>query len=1099
MPDLPLAGLAPAETPNEAATDGLNPDQLDAVVHRDGPLLVVAGAGSGKTRVLTHRIAHLIDQGVHPSQILAITFTNKAADEMRQRVAALVGPVARTMWVSTFHSACVRILRANADRLGYPRQFSIYDQADAVRLTGYVVRDLHLDAKRFTPRGVHGRISLWKNEVVDPDGAESQAANIFDRKHAEIYREYQSRLQKAGAMDFDDLLVNTVRLLRDHPDVLEHYRHRFQYLLVDEYQDTNQAQNEIVLLLAGGHHNVTVVGDTDQCLPRGTMIRTPTGETPIEALRAGDPVVGATGRTEAGIGVVTHVHRSASEAPLVRMEATSARGPVELVTTAHHIVPARLVPTEGTHLVYLMQRADRGYRIGRTNGVRIDDDGRRQLGHRVRSNQEHADAVWILRSCQSVAEASFCEAWFAANYGLPTACFHSVGRSLAMDDGWLRKLFDGLDTDVRAKRLMDDLQLLEEFPHHRPQNGARRSTLNLTMFSDSRGKAAYHRVQWSSNRQDVVGRLTRAGISLRPARGASWRYETSWKDYRRALDDARRVAAAGGLHLRRRMAIDGTVFDLMPMSHLVRGMHVLVEHERSLEVAIVDRITFEERAGDVFDLEVTPTHSYLASGVLVHNSVYRFRGADYRNILQFEEAFPEVTTVVLDQNYRSTQTILDAANAVIANNAARKPKNLWTDAGRGDRIVRYHAEDEGDEATFIASTARHLHDDDTMNWRELAVLYRTNAQSRVVEEAMMRLGVPYKVVGGTRFYDRREVKDAMAYLRAVVNPSDEVSVKRVLNVPKRGVGDASIAKLDAFAAAEGVGFLGALRRADEAGVTGPATRGIASFVDLLDELGALAGDTATADDDADPDQLVGPGEVLQAALDRSGYLSELEAEDTVESAGRLENLSELVGSAREFTRLDEFLEQVSLVADTDDITDDDQVVLMTLHSAKGLEFPVVFLAGVEEGIFPHTRALTEPDELEEERRLAYVGITRARDRLFVTHAWTRSLYGSTQYNPPSRFLDEIPGELVESRGNVSGRSSYGRQSLRPRSDWASPPPYRRRRGEERDRYDDERTEAHRERVVDAALAASRRPCRAAIRRPRPRPGDRRRRRAPGLR
>ena len=361
----------------------------------------------------------------------------------------------------------------------------------------------------------------------------------------------------------------------------------------------------------------------------------------------------------------------------------------------------------------------------------------------------------------------------------------------------------------------------------------------------------------------------------------------------------KRVAAAGGLHLRRRMAIDGAVYDLMPMSHLVRGMQVLVEHERSLEVADVDRITVEEPAGDVYDLEVTPTHSYLAAGVLVHNSVYRFRGADYRNILQFEEAFPEVTTVVLDQNYRSTQTILDAANAVIANNAARKPKNLWTDAGRGDRIVRYHAEDEGDEATFIASTARQLHDDDAMNWRELAVLYRTNAQSRVVEEAMMRLGVPYKVVGGTRFYDRREVKDAMAYLRAVVNPSDEVSVKRVLNVPKRGVGDASIAKLDAFAAAEGVGFLGALRRADEAGVTGPAMRGIASFVDLLDELGALA---APATATTTPIRPASGRGVLQAALERSGYLAELEAEDTVESAGRLENLSELVGSAREFTR-----------------------------------------------------------------------------------------------------------------------------------------------------------------------------------------------------
>jgi DNA helicase II / ATP-dependent DNA helicase PcrA len=689
----------------DAPTDGLNPDQLDAVVHRGGPLLVVAGAGSGKTRVLTHRIAHLIHEGVHPGRILAITFTNKAADEMRHRVAELVGPVARTMWVSTFHSACVRILRAHADRLGYPRQFSIYDQADAVRLTGYVIRDLGLDAKRFTPRGVHGIISIWKNEVRSPEEALAGAEHIFERKQAEVFREYQARLHKAGAMDFDDLLVNTVLLFRAHPEVLESYRERFEHILVDEYQDTNQAQNEIVLMLAGGHQNVCVVGDTDQ-------------------------------------------------------------------------------------------------------------------------------------------------------------------------------------------------------------------------------------------------------------------------------------------------------------------------------------------------------------------SVYRFRGADFRNILQFEEAFPDVTTVVLDQNYRSTQTILDAANAVISNNAARKPKNLWTDAGRGDRIVRYHAEDEGDEATYVASMARRLHDDDAVNWRELAVLYRTNAQSRVVEEAMMRLGVPYKVVGGTRFYDRREVKDAMAYLRAVVNPVDEVSVKRVLNVPKRGVGDASIAKLDAFAAAHGIGFLDALRGASEAGVTGPAARGIDSFVTLIDRLNAAAADR-------------GPGDLLQTALEESGYLGELEAEDTVESAGRLENLSELVGSAREFTRIEEFLEQVSLVADTDEITDDDQVVLMTLHSAKGLEFPVVFLVGVEEGVFPHSRALTEPDELEEERRLAYVGITRARERLFITHAWSRSLFGTTMYNPPSRFLDEIPAELVESQGNVTGRSAYGRQSLRPRADWRNPPPYRRRGG--RDGADDGRRQAdeHRDRVVEAALRAGR--------------------------
>jgi len=692
---------------------GLNPDQLDAVAHESGPLLVIAGAGSGKTRVLTHRIAHLIHNGVHPSKILAITFTNKAATEMRERVGALVGPVVKTMWVSTFHSACVRILRANADALGYPRQFSIYDAADSNRLTGYVIRDLGLDPKRFTPRGVHAIISLWKNELIDPDEAQRRAQNIFDRKHADVYAEYQARLHKAGAMDFDDLLTNTVKLFREHGDVLEHYRQRFEHILVDEYQDTNQAQNELVLLLADGHRNVCVVGDSDQ-------------------------------------------------------------------------------------------------------------------------------------------------------------------------------------------------------------------------------------------------------------------------------------------------------------------------------------------------------------------GVYGWRGADLRNILEFEEAFPDVTTVILDQNYRSTQTILDAANAVIDNNVERKPKSLWTDSGTGERIVRYHAEDEGDEATWVAGTARQLHADDGVNFREMAVLYRTNAQSRVIEEAFMRLGVPYKVVGGTRFYDRREIKDAMAYLRAVINPADEVSVKRVLNVPKRGIGDASVAKLDAFAAGEGIAFVDALRRADEAGVTGPAVRGISSFVELLGTMATVV---------ADPDQ--GPGDVLQAALDGSGYLAELEAEDTIEAHSRIENLGELVGSAREFTVMDEFLEQVALVADTDELPDgeiEDQVVLMTLHSAKGLEFPVVFLVGCEEGIFPHIRALTEPAEMEEERRLAYVGITRAMQRLYMSHAWSRQLFGSTQYNPPSRFFDEIPDTLIESKGNVSGRSSYGRQSYRRRdSGYGEPPPYRRAGGGEgRDINADlldakAAADAHRDRVVEAAM------------------------------
>jgi DNA helicase II / ATP-dependent DNA helicase PcrA len=1036
--------------------EGLNPDQLDAVVHESGPLLVVAGAGSGKTRVLTHRIAHLIHSGVHPSKILAITFTNKAAAEMRERVGALVGPVVKTMWVSTFHSACVRILRANGDLLGYPRQFSIYDAADSNRLTGYVIRDLGLDAKRFTPRGVHAIISLWKNELVDPDEAARRAQNIFDRKHADVYAEYQARLLKAGAMDFDDLLTNTVKLFREHPEVLEHYRQRFEHILVDEYQDTNQAQNEMVLLLADGHRNVCVVGDTDQCLPPGTLVDGPGGVTPIEDLAIGDVVWGAGGRRQRHAGTVTHVHEGRFDGHLVEIVAGGRR----IRATPHHLVPARLLAQPDQWLVYLMYRADRGWRIGRTVGARPPREGKLQHGLVVRTNQEHADAAWILKVCASMAEAAYFESFFAAEYGLPTACFHDAGRALAMDDEWLTRLYSSIETDLRAKLLMEDRLLHREFPHHRPQNGARRSAIDLTMFSDCRSEVGSHRVQWSSNRADVIEALQRGGVTLRSGKHRSLRYETSWKDYRRALADAKRVAAIGGLDVRRRLAHDGTTYDLMPVAHLHAGMEVLVQDGDDWVAAPVEQVEFVPFCGPVYDLEVDVTHTYGADGLLVHNSVYKFRGADFRNIIDFEEAFPDVTTVILDQNYRSTQTILDAANAVIDNNIERKPKSLWTDSGAGERIVRYHAEDEGDEATWVAGTARQLHADDATNFREMAVLYRTNAQSRVIEEAFMRLGVPYKVVGGTRFYDRREIKDAMAYLRAVVNPVDEVSVKRVLNVPKRGVGDASVAKLDAFAAVEGIAFVDALRRADEAGVTGPAVRGIASFVDLLDRMATIV---------ADPDQ--GPGDVLQAAIDGSGYLAELEAEDTVEAHSRIENLGELVGSAREFTVMDEFLEQVALVADTDELPDgeiEDQVVLMTLHSAKGLEFPIVFLVGCEEGIFPHIRALTEPAEMEEERRLAYVGITRAMRRLYMSHAWSRQLFGSTQYNPPSRFFDEIPADLVESKGNVSGRSSYGRQSYRRRDD-GDPPPYRRGSGGRDINADIIDTDAHRERVVDAAM------------------------------
>ncbi len=997
--------------PDDDLLSGLNASQHEAVTQVDGPLLVVAGAGSGKTRVLTHRIAHLIaDQGVSPFEILAITFTNKAADEMKGRVGALVGPVAQKMWVSTFHSACVRILRRDATRLGYPSSFTIYDQADAVRLTGYVLRDLNLDTKRFPPRSVHAAISSAKNDFVSVDEFADRAGHIFDRKIADVYREYQSRLLRAGAMDFDDLLGVTVTLMQRNPDVLEHYQRRFRHVMVDEYQDTNTVQNELVVMLAKEHRNVCVVGDGDQCLLPGTLVDTPDGPVPIESIEVGDRVLGTDGGAEAVAGTVTAVAPGHYAGPIVRVRA----GGAEIVGTPHHIVPARVVPLTDRWFVYLMWRADRGYRIGRCKAERVDSRGHRQVGYRVRAVQEHADKLWVLRVCDSLAEAAYWESWTAAEYGLPTACFHSLGRDTALDDVWLERLYAELDTETAAKQLMSDLLLHPEFAHHRPQNGALRQTLNLTMFSDRRGRESYHRVQWSSNRPEVAERLRDAGFAVRSngAGRGGFRFETSRKSYVEAVELARAAAEAGGLDIRRRLQLGPTVYELMPISQLRAGMRVLVAGADCLVEAPVDDVGVGDHDGPVHDLEVSPTHTYVAGGMLVHNSIYRFRGADIRNILEFEEAFPDATVVVLEQNYRSTQTILDAANAVIANNLGRKPKDLWTNQGRGEKILRFHAEDEADEAQWVAHQMSRLHDEG-MRWGDQAVFYRTNAQSRVIEEYLMRVGIPYRVVGGTRFYDRREIKDALAYVKAAVNPLDEVSVKRVLNTPKRGVGDTTVAKLESWANAHGHAFVEALRRADDAGVSGRAQKGIAAFVSLLDDLGELVED--------------GPAALLEAALRRSGYLDELEAERTIESEGRIENLSELLGVAQDFEQVDEFLEKISLVADTDQIDDDDSaVVLMTLHAAKGLEYPVVYLIGLEDGVFPHLRSIGEPDELEEERRLAYVGITRARERLFLSHAWCRTLHGSTQYNPASRFLDEIPASLVEEIGAKGrGRRSGG--------------------------------------------------------------------------
>jgi len=653
----------------ESLLDGLNPQQAAAVTHQGGPLLVVAGAGSGKTRVLVHRIGWLLSQRqVQPGGLLAITFTNKAAGEMKERVAALVGPRAKAMWVSTFHSMCVRLLRAEHAHLGRTSTFSVYDQADAQRLMTLVARDLDVDVKRFPPRSLSAQVSNLKNELVDPDTARERADDFVAKQVAEVYVVYQQRLRQSNAFDFDDLIMEAVGLLQAFPDVAEHYRRRFRHVLVDEYQDTNHAQYTLVRELVG----------------------------------------------------------------------TSSERGIE---------------------------------------------------------------------------------------GLPPAELCVVG-----------------DAD---------------------------------------------------------------------------------------------------------------------------------------------------------------------------QSIYAFRGADIRNILEFERDYPDATVVLLEQNYRSTQTILSAANAVISRNAGRKPKNLWSDSGSGAKITGYVADNEHDEAAFVAAEVDRLHDAGTLRPADIAVFYRTNAQSRVFEEVFIRVGLPYKVVGGVRFYERREVRDLLAYLRVVANPTDTVSLRRILNTPRRGLGDKTEELLERYAGRERQPFSWAVdAAADVPGLQPRAVKALEEFAALLAELRSQAADG------------LGPAEVLEILLQRTGYLDELEADGSIEAEGRVENLQELVGVAREFAErveggtVAEFLEQVSLVADADSIPDDDPaaggvVTLMTLHNAKGLEFPAVFLTGLEDGIFPHIRSLGDAQELEEERRLAYVGITRARQRLYLSRATVRSAWGQTAYNPASRFLDEIPDELVE--------------------------------------------------------------------------------------
>jgi DNA helicase II / ATP-dependent DNA helicase PcrA len=1029
----------------EAYLADLNPAQREAVLATEGPLLVVAGAGSGKTRVLTHRVAHLIAAcGVEPQEILAITFTNKAAGEMRTRLEDLLGPVANKIWILTFHAACGRILRREAQRLGYRSNFTIYDQADQVRLVKACLEELERDPKRFVPRGIHAQISNAKNNLISPGEYQSRVASFYDQTVADTYDLYQRRLFASNAVDFDDLLMLTVDVLERFPEALERWQKAFRYVLVDEYQDTNHAQYRLLQLLAAKHRNVCAVGDPDQCVVAGTMITMADRSVkPIERIRQGEEVLSCFGSGDFRPARVTAVHRSTKRVGIAITTASGRR----IVSTPEHIHFAgfKTGRTPQLFMTYLMWKAGSGFRIG--TSTTYSNGQRRPLpGPAMRLNGEHADAAWVISVHDNEAEARAEETLLSLRYQLPSLPFVArpnrrarTGHSLVADQALLDRIFSDLDTETNGRRLLDDGGLSFEHPHFSTAtttNGRRiRRRMSVCLCGDRRGRTSLHRISLFGYDEEGREALQRLGLSLRPAYKGSngWRFETAHTEFQRLDEIVATIQEALPVSVRyvaRLAAQDGAVgkegnsLPFMPASAVRPGM-VMVNEKGEFE--LVQRVEQVALDKPVYDLDVERTHNYIADGLVTHNSIYAFRGADIRNILEFERDFPDTRVIALEQNYRSTNTILRSANSVIQHNRERKEKNLFSDLGEGLPVRALEVEDEHAEARFIAAEVASLIDEG-FSGSEIAVFYRTNAQSRVIEDVLVRQEIPYQVIGGPRFYERAEVKDVIAYLQVIDNPYDAVSLQRIANRPRRGIGDASLARLQTYADAHGRSLWEATEFAEEAGIAAAPLRAVQSFRTVIQSLqaGAL--------------ELEVP-ELVQRVLDQTGYMAALEAERTIEAQGRIENLQELVGVAQEYQSsstepsLSHFLQEISLFSDQDALTDQEsRVTLMTLHNAKGLEFRAVFMVGMEEGIFPHSRSLEE-QQLEEERRLCYVGMTRAQERLTLTHAAGRSLYGSRNYNLPSRFLDELPEEVERERLRPASWSSYGaRTVVAPRTD-----------------------------------------------------------------
>jgi DNA helicase-2/ATP-dependent DNA helicase PcrA len=1042
----------------------LNEAQQQAVKQVDGPLLVLAGPGSGKTRVLTHRVAYLVGERHIPAhQILAVTFTNKAAREMKERLIALIGEArVHDVTIGTFHSTCARFLRRDGERIGLERAFAIYDEDDQMALMKQIIKEMNLNDKQYRPGAMLGAISKAKNELVSAD--EYVPESYWHEAVARAYTRYQQLLGENNAVDFDDLLMSTVRLFRENPDILGRYQERYRYLHVDEFQDTNIAQYELVKLLADKYQNLFCVGDEDQCVPAGTQIQMADGTQSIEKIKTSDPIIVGAGRGHTMPMDVERVHRRKFEGKLVNIQTKHGH---TLRVTPNHILFARLGISEQIHYVYLMYRVDRGYRIGIAFGSR--SDGTQSFnGLEIRCRQEHADKVWILRVCHSKSDALYWEQFYAFEYGIPTTLFHGIGRKLALAEEQIAHLFRNIDTDTRAAQLMSDLQLFPEFPHFRPKAVIRgpivnRKVIHFKLFGDMRRTESSpwgaHRVSINTTDPTLKKQLTMVGYHTRPGRRQTWRVESSNLDYDKAEDFVRKLAQSGGeIEVARTAFFTDTQssggitlsFDFQPASHIRPTMLLPVLENGKIVDDEVTQVTWEDFKGAVYDLDIPKVHNYIANGIVVHNSIYGWRGADYRNVLRFRDDFPNSNVILLEQNYRSTQTILDVAQAVIRKNKSRHKKELWTENARGIPVTLRECYDQEEEAQFVVDEIQKLSRKD-FKPRDFAVFYRTNAQSRTLEDAFVRRGLPYQLVGSVRFYQRREVKDVMAYLRLVNNPNDSVAFNRVLNVPPRGIGKTTQDMVTMWAErmqASPHAVLEALRKQIEedgrktkeekqSSITNPnsllaafdarARKTLLAFLVLAEELRAAQSKKKLS-------------ELVEYILLKTGFETYIN-DGTEEGQDRWDNVDELIKATKKFDQVSpdqalvQFLEEVSLVADIDSIDDTANApTLMTLHTAKGLEFPVVFMVGMEEGLFPHSRSLEDPNQMEEERRLCYVGITRAKERLYLLNAFRRTMYGNSEASDPSRFLADIPRDLVSAKPADTIRPKFSRRDLRDDDD-----------------------------------------------------------------